>query len=281
MPSPVFSNFTVRLNFSTGHQLQWRIAQGFVDIPPYNFQVEASSTFDFSEIIYTINAGDSFFAIDDTGIKQNWSRDLLYRVKLTTGSNNIYYSEILSFDSTPTTKRKYRMASDIIRKEALLSSKFAGWQGYLLKRKVYGQIDLSSVDPISGAVLTDNIGGYGVGITGGYFAPVPMVFRKEQSIRGKTQSPDGQGVKESLSVMVRTLGFPFVDSRDVIVNAQTGERYNVADDPSPQGVYFPGTSIQLVQKLSLQLLPTSDTVYQIPVPSYQISQLPLDQQPGV
>lgn len=278
MPSQrVFNAVYIRVNFATGHELQWSLNPGFNDILPYSFTVEASTTFDFSEIVWTINVGDNFFAIDNSNIKQNWSKDLLYRVKLTTGSGSNYYSETISFDSAPTTKRKYRMASEIMRKNTVWF-KFAGFQGYLLKRKTYGQIDVPNVDPITGIPLNDNIGGFGTGIVGGYYNPIPVAFIVESNARARAQSPDGEGVKELYDLVVRTQGFPYIDTRDIIVKAETGQRFNVDDSES---VYFPGTQIQLMQKLSLKLLPTSDTIYQIEVPSYQVPQLPLDQQPGV
>lgn len=275
-----FKSFTIRSNFITGIELQWSLNTGFKGASPYNFTVETSSTIDFSEIVYSINVGDNYFAIDDSNIKQNWSKDLYYRVKLVTGDpssdeNNTYYSESLSFDSTPTEKRKYRMAADIMRKFNV-RAKFTGKPGWLLKRKVYGAIDTANVDPITGIPLTNNVGGYGIGIKGGYYNAVAIAFITEGNSKDKALSSDNN-VKEMETLAVKVNGFPYVDDFDVIVNARNNKRYYV-DSMKP--TFFPGTEIVIGQKMQLNLLPMGDTVYQIVVPPVH-PLLPPQQQPGV
>lgn len=275
-----FKTFTIRQNFITGIELQWSLNQGFNATAPYNFTVQASSTIDFSEIIYNINVGDNYFALDDSNIKQNWSKDLYYRVKLVSGdpssnANNTYYSETLSFDYTPAEKRKYRMAADILRKFNVLA-KFTGKPGWLLKRKVYGAVDIKNVDQITGIPLTNNVGGFGVGIIGGYYNPVAIAFVTVDNTKDKALSQDNN-VKEMETLVARVNGFPYVDVFDIIVNARNSKRYQI-DSMKP--TFFPGTEICIGQKLQLNLLPMGDTVYQIEVPTVH-PLLPLSQQPGV
>lgn len=258
----VFSRFNIHLNFITGHQLEWDINPAFKDTEPYNFTVEVSATLDFSELIFSKAVGDVFCTVDDTGIKQNWSEDYMYRIRLDTGSGNTYYSEILNFDSAPTTKRKYAQASEIMRRTSVWA-KFAGFQGWFLKRKTFGQISTATVDPITGTPLTDNVGEYGTGIVGGYYNPIAMSFVVESSAEDRSLSSDGNGVKETYDLVIRTLGFPTINTQDIIVKAQNNTRFNVE---SIAYTYFPGTQIKVMQKLSLRLIPSTATCYQISIP---------------
>jgi hypothetical protein len=272
----VFDNINIRINLITGNEIQWSLLSSFKEKSPYNFIVQASSTFDFSEVLYSIPAGDNFYVIDDSNIKQSWSKDLLYRIQLITGSNNTYYSEILSFDSAPTTKRKYRMSSEIMRKNTVWF-KFAGYQGYLLKRKSFGQIDTTNVDPITGVPLNNNIGNFGTGLVGGYYNPLPVSYVVESNTKDKQQAQDGMSVKELYELVVRTQGFPYIENKDILINAETNKRYLVDGMAS---INFPGTEIYIMQKLSIKLLPITDPIYKISAPSYKVSQTPLSLQPN-
>jgi len=272
----VFKFFYLTIDFIKGNCYQWGLNPGFNDTEPYTFIVQAATTLDFSDIVYEINAGNSYFVIDNTNIKQNWSPDLYFRVQLKT-VNNIYYSEILLFDSSPTTKRKYRMAADIMRKFNVWV-KFAGTQAYLLKRKIYGTVDTKNVDPITGIPLNNNVGNFGTGIVGGYYKPLPLAMVIESNAKDKSLSPDGQNVKEVYELSVRINGFPMVDTYDVIVRADNNKRYNVVGIRS---INFPGTNICIGQTLDIKLLPIGDNIYQIPTPSYRVPQLPLKDQPNV
>lgn len=276
-----FKYFYLTVDFITGNKLQWGLSAGFKDVEPYQFQVQVSQTLDFSSYVYTIDAGNNYFAVDDSNIKQNWSKDLYYRVRLTTGGQNgssesVYYSEPLAYASAPTTKRKYRMAAEMMRRFAV-AGKFGGFQGYLLKRKIYGQVDTENVDPITGIPLNNNLGSFGTGIVGGYYPPLAVMFVTTDHTNDKTLSPDGIGVKEANDKSVCVQGFPFIESYDVIVNAETNQRYYVNGF---KYIYFPGTEILVQQKLDLKLLPITDKLYKIEVPPYRVPQIPLQDQPG-
>jgi hypothetical protein len=259
----VFSKIFMIPDFVRGHFIQWELDTFFNGAQPYNFTLQVSQTIDFSEIAYEIPVGDTFFAIDNSNYKQSWSLNYNYRILLVTGDNTKYYSNPVVFGHTNTEQRKYAMASEIIRKEFLLC-RFAGHEAWLLKRKSYGATAKQTVDPVSGVPIADDRNSdLGVGIEGGYFSPVPCAYTIDTAQSDKQLDPQGLGVKETADVIARLPGYPTLDVRDILCTNIDGYRYDVL---TKNIVYFPGTGIPVSQKVSLRLIPTSDTIYNIPVP---------------
>lgn len=267
-PRKVFKQVEVIPDWNSGHFVQWQLDPFFRGARPYNFSLEISETADFSELIAVKeNLGDVFFAIDDTRAKQSWAPSYMYRVVLQTGDGKKYSSIPVLFGTSRHQQRRYAMASEIIRKEILLC-RYAGTEAWLLRRKSYGVPALTetvmNVDPVSGVPIADTAHqDYGVGVDEGYFDPVPCAFYIEQSIQDKQLDQLGMGVKETYTTIARLPGYPIVEVRDVICEAQDGFRYSVQARQSKQ---FPGTNITLTQKLNLNLIPPTDTIYSIPIP---------------
>lgn len=267
----VFSKVLVIPDWGQGHYIQWELDTFFKGPRPYNFSLEISETIDFSEIVATQeNLGDVFFTRDTTNIKQNWGPNHTYRVALTTADGKTYKSNPVTFGSSPQEKHKYAMAAEIIRKEILMC-RYAGSTGWLLKRKGYGtktKKTLNNIDPVSGVSIADTAyEDYGVGIDGGYFDPVPCCFYADANSQDKQLDPGGLGVKESYVSSVRSPGYPLIDVRDIICTSDGGQRYSVQSKNDKQ---LPGSNIIILQKLNLNLVPSTDTVYSIaiPVPLY-------------
>jgi hypothetical protein len=266
-PRKVFNKVEVIPDWVRGHFIQWQLDPFFRGVRPYNFALEISETSDFSEIAATKkDLGDVFFVVDDTKLKQSWAPNYSYRIVLTTADGKKFNSFPILFGSTRHEQRKYAMAADIIRKEILLC-RYVGTEAWLLRRKSYGTQSKSTtknVDPISGVPIADSKQeDYGTGIDDGYFAPVPCVFYVETSTQDKQLDPNGIGVKETIGGIVRVPGYPIIEVRDIICEARDGYRYSVQSRNAKQ---FPGTNITLTQKVSLNLIPISDTIYSIPIP---------------
>ena len=259
----VFRELVVIPDFRDGHYIQWTLDPFFNGKRPYNFTLQVSQTLDFSEILYSKSLGDVYFTRDTSGLKQSWSNNYIYKVVLTDADGKNYSSFAALFGHSLAEKRSYAMAGEIIRKEFLLS-RYAGQRCWLLKRKTYGTIVTQNVDPVSGVPITDTVDqDYGVGLAEGYFDAVPISMTLEKSSEDKRIDPAGMGVKETYDLVVRIPGYPFVDARDVICTNQDGYRYSVTDR---ENTYFPGTNIIIVQRVSLRLIPPSDTIYSITVP---------------
>jgi hypothetical protein len=266
-PRKVFRKVDIVPDWVRGHFIQWQLDPFFKGVRPYNFSLEISETMNFSEIAAVKeNLGEVFFAIDDTNIKQSWAPNYCYRIVLITGDGKRYNSAPVLFGSTRHERRKYAMAAEIIRKELLLS-RYAGTEGWLLRRKSYGgksAVTNKNIDPVSGVPIADTKNeDYGIGIDEGYFKPVPCTFYIESGQQDKQLDPQGIGVKERYTLNVRIPGYPIIEVRDIICEAKDGYRYSIQSRNAKQ---FPGSNITLTQKATLNLIPSTDTVYSIPIP---------------
>lgn len=266
-PRKVFKKVDIIPDYFKGHFVQWQLDPFFKGVRPYNFSLEISETLSFSEIAATkANLGEVFFAVDDTNIKQSWAPNYAYRVVLHTGDGKNYYAQPVLLGSTRHEQRRYAMAAEIIRKELLLC-RYAGTEAWLLRRKSYGTVSAATranIDPVSGVPISDTRGeDYGVGVDEGYFAPVPCVFYTDASSQDKQLDPAGLGVKETYTSQVRLPAYPIIEVRDIICEAKDGYRYSIQSRNAKQ---FPGTNITLTQKASINLIPSTDTIYSIPIP---------------
>lgn len=251
-------------SYGYGHVIQWGIDPVFGESDPHIFTVQVSGTPDFSELLYEIAVNNAFSALDDKNVKQSFTMDLFYRVKLDTGSNNTYYSKNVNFSGARYGRREYVQAREIIRKELLRMRKYTGGQAFLLKRKIHGiQLNDPTVDPITGVPLTDQHTGQGSHFAVGYYTPLAFYVSFEDDQKSRKQGPEGLGLTDITQQNFRTIGFPIVETYDVIVEPLNDQRYLVKQKEEH---YFPGTDLILVQILETQLIPNTDPVYKIEVP---------------
>jgi hypothetical protein len=245
-----------------GPVIRWSLDPAFDGLLPWKFKVEVSEVPTFSELLYYFEVENAFFAEDPVLRKQNWSRDTFYRVILKDGTGAQYVSLPAHLSSRAEDRRKYRMASEIVRKEALRIRKFVNTPGFLIKRKNQGAKALD-VDPISGVPLADNVGEFGVNVAGGYHVPIKFPFSYEDGNFGRQLRPDGMGVGENIQINLRAIGFPPLDDRDILVDPHTNRRYSIEQHAD---YYFPGTDLVIVQTAIATLIPQTDTVYKISLP---------------
>jgi len=267
----VFKHISVIPDWERGHVVQWQLDPFFKAVRPYNFSLEIAENDAFNELIATKkNLGEVFFAVDDTRAKQSWEPNYAYRVCLTAADGKRYNSYPVLFGTSRQERQRYAMAAEVIRKEILLC-RYGGASAWLLRRKSYGgtiggnRVAHKNIDPVSGVPIADTkLEDYGVGVDEGYFPPVPCTFIVESTDQDKQLDPSGIGVKEKYSANIRMPGYPITEVRDIICDAQEGVRYSVSAKNTKQ---FPGTSIIILQKLSMNVIPISDTIYSIPIPA--------------
>ena len=268
MPNPI-TNIQITLDFINGHRLQWWVNPTFSAPGPYQFAVLAYQDSSFSEVIYTITAGTSFYAIDTNGVKKSAIDSFFYRIQLTDANGAIYLSDFADWRPTDRVNtNKYCQAAEIVRKEWVRFRR-AGQFGYLLKRKYYAdkvtaEVDLVTQEPIIDHGSTT----FGVGLSGGYFTPVLFMY----SISGRDAdldlADDGRGTQYVEQLKIRTAGFPFLDSHDIVISRE-GKRYKVNKQ---ELTLFPGTNIYIVQENTMQLVPMTDSIYEIPCPPFPINE---------
>ena len=241
--------------------IQWTLDSAFRDATPFNFVVEVSETPDFSTLLYTITAGDNFFAIDDKKQRQGATIDLHYRVRLSTGSGGNYVSPVVGHWANNANKHLYRLAAEITRRE-FVRYRFTGQKGWVLKRRNYGIQDPSQIDPITGVPLSDQTSDYGTGFPGGYYAPLKVTYSREAVENSSQFSQEGFGTTTQESQKHRYVGFPILEPYDILVS-DTNQRYRYV---KVNATYMPGTDILLLQSCDAVLLPLTDPIYRIPIP---------------
>ena len=257
----VFKQLKFTPNFAKGHVIEWSLDPTFNVEGPFIFTLQLAETPDFSELITELVVGDQLFAIDNTNTKRTLGDVVRYRVKLQT-KRKVYYSDSLDFGENIDTVRKYLLAAELQRKE-LLRIRYAPSKGWLLKRKSYGIVDTANVSFISGIPIADNKSDYGTGIVGGYYRPLGMMWALEKQNQSKKLSGDDTNVHEDYTIDIRTIGFPSLDDRDIIIDASDDTRYSVE---SHNNKYFPGTTVNILQTATLKQLSPTDSVYNIQVP---------------
>lgn len=241
---------------------QWMLDPTFRGIKPFNFILSASETPDFSSVVFSKSLGDTFFGVDDTHIKQNNLGSYLYRVKLITGDNKTYTSQAINFFNRPENWQKYSIAKEIIRKE-FVRFRFTGQRNaYLLKRKNYGELNVSELDPVSGVALTDNTNDFGTGFIGGYHKAIKIVYSTEGQEEHSSLNKSGLGFDHVEKLKIRLVGFPIVNPRDILV---TEENFRY-DFDTINTTYMPGTNIPLIQLADVTIIPPTDTIYNVQVP---------------
>jgi len=262
-PNP-FTTIAVHPNFSKGHLVHWSIDPAFYRNAPYSFSIQASGTLDFSELLFDINVGNTFFYIDKANIVQNQQVNFFYRVVLTVGNESFISNTCALIDQLSNySRRQYTIAAEIARKEMLRASKFTGGLYYLLKLRTYGD-DASdnSVDPITGLALTSTSPNFGSSKKGGYYDPIKFYMTLEDGECTRKLNPDGAGILESTQLNMRVAGFPIIDTNDVVVDLTSDSRYLVKDR---QNTPYPGTSLNVIQSLKISLIPPTDAIYTIDI----------------
>lgn len=240
--------------------LQWKVDPVFRDLAPFNFTVEVSESSDFSTLLYSLAAGNGFYVTDATQQRQSEMIDLLYRVKLTTGSQKTFYSAPLIYFAKGEKRSLFLKAKEIIRKE-FVRYRYTGQQGWLLKRKNYGEQDPDNIDPITGVPLTDNRTDFGTGIKGGYYKPLLVSYSREELQSSSQLNEQGFGTTTSELQKHRFVGFPIMEPYDILVT-DSNHRYRYSKVSS---TFMPGTDLIILQLCEATLLPPTDSIYSIEV----------------
>lgn len=260
MHSFPFEQVKTSIDFNNGHVVQWRLSPEYKAQPPISAWLQISDSEEFETIVAEIPS-DTFYAVDNTRIKQNWNVAHVYRIKLEDADGHTVYSKPFLFDLDNIPRHKYLLASEIIRKE-WVRLQYVGLSGWLLKRRHFGVEASQEVDPVTKVPITDNPVSFGVGITGGYYPPTELLYSQESAQQKIQLDEQGLGVQHTETVTVRVPATPWVNVQDVIV-APEGRRFFVTDVTES---CFPGTRTTLIQTVKGRIIPNTDSVYKIDVP---------------
>lgn len=264
----VFKRLAIDAHFSPvvdGSVLvEWALEKSFVSgvRGPFTFVLErgfAANDNDFTAVAQTV---DQPWAYDNQPVFPQKGTDVFYRVRLIDGTGAEYVSQAQAV-GVYWGRYDFSLAREIVRKEFLLQRKRAGVQGWLLKRRLYGQACPDCVDPDTLQVTDPDCDTcYGTGVAGGYYDPFEywVIMNPTQRLR----KLDGdQGLLTETVETVRSLAYPRPTSNDVWVHYHTDQRYIVQGDVAAIARH---RGIDLVLNLRLQERGRSEAIYRIPTP---------------
>lgn len=201
--------------------------------------------------------------------KRNWANiiEAYYRVRLVLPGEPgcpVYKSQPVRANGL-LSRKDWLVARDIIRKE-YLQNKYQATRGQLLVRKKFGRACPLCLDWDTKEVTNSDCPAcYGTGIMGGYYPAVQLDISMAANWNRRIVS--GQPPRGTHSDIVKSgrhVMYPAVDTRDVWVRSDNGERY-IIDNYT---VVAQLRSVPLIANTVLKLAPMTDIVYSIPlVPS--------------
>lgn len=262
MDGTPFFEIVVKNSPLGGSMITWGLKRGFNDPLPYQFQVYWAETpmgpftaVDHPALINT------YWAVDPTQRLFAMDIESYYAIRLTT-PNGEYWSFASSANAN-WSKKDWLIGREICRKEFLLFRKYTGWQGFLLKRKIWGATcprcgDFDTQEPSDGHCLVC----YGTGKDGGYWSPFPTFT---YSIGGGPthfkQADDNTSLSENIVMQnMRMLGYPHLATNDVFIHYGSGRRYFVR----PVKMECEIKGIPIVYMCELRQAPFTDVIYKYP-----------------
>ncbi len=244
--------------------VMWAMGRSFTRPGPYTFTLQRGYALNDNNFVDVAITVDQPWAYDKAPIFPSKGTDVFYRVKLVTGTGEIFYSDTTQL-GVDWGHYDWTIAREIIRKETLLLYKRTGTRGWLLKRRLFGEpcTDPACVDQVTGQILNPNCPDcYGTGIVGGYYAALEYWVTMNPTQRIKKLDVNLGVIAESMET-VRALAHPSPDPNDVWVQANTNQRYIIQSDIVASARH---RGVDLVLNLRLQERPTSDGIYLVPTP---------------
>jgi hypothetical protein len=180
--------------------------------------------------------------------------------------NNLYYRVVMvregvSYTSDPysilsgLSLYEYKVGQMVMKKELeRYKEEAAGTEGYLLKRRVWGDACTTCKDYDLDAVVNARCSlCYGTGIIGGYFNGLPYYMAFAPGVTDKTELKDGFGEEDVRPSQARCIAYPVVAPYDMWVNKHTNQRYIIRQVQTVAEI----KSVPLIYKAVLmEILPT-------------------------
>jgi len=247
-----------------GSIVYWGLRRDFCDAGPYSFQLQWAETIEGEFVDAGSPVVDMYYAVDVT--QRVWAKSIesYYRVILTT-SEGVYTSFAKQGNGT-WNKRDWLIARDIMRKERLLMTKFTGWNGFLLKRKIWGEqcpvcTDWDTQEVGDGKCPTcfgtGKVGGYWPGYeTWAYEIPATPKNREKTWVDDRTYIHEDQVLPQ-----MRMSAYPHLGSYDVFVDGDSGRRYVLRK----VSVAAEMRGIPLINNVEFKLAPFTDIIYDVPL----------------
>lgn len=240
----------------------WTMDPAFAEPGPYKFLLQRGRAANDDQWVDVATTVDQPWLLDQSPKLLPHDYSTYYRIIVTDGNGKQYTSQV-AHSSSDWGHYDWRNVREILRKEEMLQRKRAGAEGWLLKRRAWGDQCPVCTDVDTGTVRDSHCSTcYGTGVVGGYYAPLPYMTTVDPTQRLKRLTAD-QGLTVATMLTVRALAWPSPEQNDVWVNAKTNVRYRIAADIVQAAVY---RGVPLVLNLHLEELPNTNMVYDVPTP---------------
>ena len=205
--------------------------------------------------------------VDECRRTETDGTDTMYRVRLvftlSDGTCVVYKSEPVSTFGR-LDKSDWLRARDIVRREYLQQQKIEGTQGFLLKRKKFGQRCPRCLDWDTKEVTDSDCSTcYGTGIVGGYYAGIEywMTLNAQWGRRLTVAQPPRGTHDAGTHPTARCIFYPPLETRDIWVRADNDNRYIIDNYTSIAEI----RGVPLIVAAQIRLAPASDVIYNVPI----------------
>ena len=282
MTGDVFKRVQVHCQPLGGTLIAWDLWPGMATKSNLHFYVDfGRSGTDEWETLNTLPIVNDCLFMDP--LQRHWDElaDFYYRIRLvlpdeidpSTGEPRVYLATPKQANGV-WCKKDWLLARWIARKEYLYQRKAVNKTstGFILKRRRWGQINAQTTDWDTEVVQYSNSEvDYGTGFIGGYFPARdftvslvddqwPREFKVDPSI----------SIRNNIVRHGRAVAYPYVDTFDIYVRRDTGERWFV------QKINTVGEvgGVPVVVLLQLGLAPVTDIIYKVPLEGRSSSSSP-------
>ena len=262
----IFERIRVWPLIEGGTRVEWTLHPQFSGPTPHTFQLQFGRTGnpeadDWANV--GLPAENAFFAIDDSKRAYGKFQWVHYRILLTDGTGTTYASKP-QHSLGSVSKRDWLRAREILRLETLRLHKEAGQDGYLLKRRLFGE-ECTCLDTQTKESRNPQCEDcYGTGFLQGYYDPYPCFFVEMSTSKTNNHRDEAKGrgtVDDSQRVSGRMINIPQVFSSDVWIDKDSDFRWMIRSINNIVEV----RGMPIVLKAEMRLLPYTHPVYKIEI----------------
>ena len=254
MSDPVFKLF-VTVDLQNRKILHWKMNSSFKPSSSVGFYVDRSrSAGPWTQIAGPVM--DDCFYVDNQQLNWNKDKNTFYRIRFKQGASHEWTLSTPCQAIGSWSDKDYAIAREIARKEALMN-RLAGQTGVFMKRRNWGPLCTLCTDFDSREVVNISCPEcLGTGITGGYWAPIPM------GLWNASPMTNQRGVRETGTTQTnmnknRCIAYPFVEKNDIWMDDHSNTRWIIND----VAIAAERKSIPILYDLTMSLAPRSNIIY--------------------
>ena len=187
--------------------------------------------------------------------KWNWGLDknTFYRIRYQSGADWIYSNPVQATGEWDI--RNYKLVHEICRKERMVA-RLSGMPGVLMKRREWGTACTCLDSDTRQPTRHDCPLCYGVGIIGGYYAPIQLSLLPGQPKKVQRNMTEiGQSQRDTM--MARCVAYPYIEAEDVWLGQNDNDRWRIVQATPTADL----RGIPVIYNLQMGLLPKTDIVH--------------------